>query len=84
MKMTKANVAEYADKHSLEAVQIDGIPEGFSWKVADIQIGEDTHIGEYIAFAPLNSWDDERGNRLRAPTKQELLDFYKKYTKNHA
>lgn len=53
MKITRANVADYAEKHGLEPVQIDGIPEGFSFKEPDITIGDIEHKGRIIRFKPM-------------------------------
>ena len=33
-------------------VQIDGIPEGFSYKKADINIDGEEYVGDYVAFIP--------------------------------
>lgn len=58
MMMTRANVEAYANKHGLSPVQIDGIPEGFSWIEPDIKIGSVTHKGRIIKFSPLKDWAD--------------------------
>ncbi len=59
MKITRANVEEYANKHGLEPIQIDEIPEGFSFKEPDVKIGKATHKGRIIKFKPLADWQDE-------------------------
>ncbi len=50
MRNTRANVSERA-KH-LTPIQIDGIPEGFSFKVDDVTIGGKLHKGQYVAYIP--------------------------------
>lgn len=58
MKATRANVEEYAKNKGYEPVQIDGIPEGFSWKEPDITIG-DVHIeGRIVKFQPLVEFNE--------------------------
>jgi hypothetical protein len=59
MKITRANVEVYAKKLGLEPVQIDGIPEGFSFKEPDLTIGDKTHKGRIIKFKPLAEWEDK-------------------------
>lgn len=78
MKITHANVAEYAEKNGLEPIQIDGIPEGFSFKEPDVTIGEKEHIGQYVSFAPMKDWDFNQ-SMIRAETIEELVTVYKKY-----
>ncbi len=53
MKATRANVEEYALNKGLEPVQIDGIPEGFSFREADVTIDGIEHKGRIITFEPL-------------------------------
>ncbi len=57
MRITRANVEAYALKNGWEAIQIDGIPEGFAWKMPDVEIGEVLHKGKIIKFKPLGEWD---------------------------
>lgn len=52
MTNTRSNVQSFALNEGYEPIQIDGIPEGFSFKMPDIQIGDSYHIGECIAFIP--------------------------------
>lgn len=59
MKWTRASVEKYALENGLEPIQIDGIPEGFSWKEPDITIGGVFHEGKIIKFKPLADWQDE-------------------------
>lgn len=77
MKITRANVAEYAQKCGLEPVQIDGIPEGFSFKQPGITVGSSFHEGEYIAFVPLREWEDEKSS-VRAITVTALQTLFKR------
>ncbi len=74
MKITRANIQEYVVSHGLEEVQIDGIPEGFSFKEPDITISDKPIKGNYLAFIPLS--DGERGSRVTAATVGELLELY--------
>lgn len=71
MKITHANVQAWAKERGLEPVQIDGIPEGFSFKEPDITIGDEDHIGGYVAYVPLSEWV-----AVYAPTTNELLTKY--------
>lgn len=56
MKATRANVAEYAEKKGLTLEHQDGIPEGFSWREPDLQIGEKLHKGRLVTFEPLKEF----------------------------
>lgn len=58
MKITRANLELYAQSKGLEPVQIDGIPEGFSFVEPDITIKGITHKGRIIKFKPLADWQD--------------------------
>jgi len=58
MKITRANVKDYADKHGLNPDWEDGYPEGFVWREDDITIGGKTHKGRKIKFKPLEEWDE--------------------------
>lgn len=53
MKITRANVEQYAKEKGYEPVQIDGIPEGFSFIEPDITIGDILHKGRIVKFKPL-------------------------------
>lgn len=79
MKVTLANVTEYVKALGYEPVQIDGIPEGFSFKAPNLTIGDKEHIGGYVAFIPLRSWEEI--SRINAPTQERLLEIYNKETK---
>jgi len=72
MKATRATVEEYANSKGLEPVQIDSIPEGFSFKEPDITIAGVEHKGQYIAFFPLSEWSS-----VKAETIEQLLQGYK-------
>lgn len=57
MKITRANLLEYAIRKGLEPIHIDGVPEGFSWKEPDLQIGETFIKGKIINFKPLGDYE---------------------------
>lgn len=59
MKITRANVEQYAEKKGLTPYQIDGIPEGFSFIEPGIRIGGISHLGRIIKFKPLADWQDK-------------------------
>lgn len=59
MKITRANVEKYVKEKGLEPIQIDGIPEGFSWKEPDININRKQIKGRIIKFKPLGEWDKD-------------------------
>lgn len=59
MKLTIADVRKIAEDTGLEPIQIDGIPEGFSYKRPDVTIGKEVHKGTYLAFIPLRLWNNE-------------------------
>lgn len=52
MKNTRANVEEYAKSKGYTPIQIDGIPEGFSFSIPNLQIGEINHLGGFVAYIP--------------------------------
>lgn len=75
MQNTLANLKQYAENASLESVQIDGIPEGFSYKVADVTINDAEgnpveHKGPYVAFVP-NAFGEIRAEKI-----EDLLTAY--------
>lgn len=70
MKHTLENIKGNVDAHGLEIVQIDGIPEGFSYRFPDITIGETTYPGHYLAFVPLTE------KIIRAKTEEGLVENY--------
>jgi len=57
MRVTRANVEEYAKSKGWEPIQIDGTPEGFAWQEPDVTIGDKQHKGRIIKFEPLQEWD---------------------------
>lgn len=59
MLITRANVEQYAKEKGLEPIQIDRIPEGFSWQEPDIKIGDKEIKGRIIKFKPLGEWDKD-------------------------
>lgn len=59
MKITRANVEEYAKDKGLESIQIDGITEGFSWLEPDLQIGDKFIRGRIVTFKPMADWQDK-------------------------
>lgn len=83
MKVTHYTAQLYAQQNGLEPMQIDSIPEGFSFKVPDITIGGRLHEGDYIAFIPLTEWG-ELGHKVTARTEFGLQELYKVATKSHA
>jgi len=58
MKITKANVEKYIENKGYEPIQIDGIPEGFSFKEPSVNINGVEHQGRIIKFKPLSDWQD--------------------------
>ena len=72
MNNTRANVEERAIRLGLEYVQIDGIPEGFSFKRPDIHIGNAIHKGEYVLYVP------GKVQTIIRKTKEELLQAYER------
>lgn len=71
MKHTRVNVEHEAKQKGLEPIQIDGIPEGFSFKAPDVQIGETLHKGQYVAFVPMTE------SVVWSYDMDKLLEFYK-------
>lgn len=59
MKITRASAESRADLLGLEPVQIDGIPEGFSFKEPSITIGGSEIPGRIIKYKPMGDWQDE-------------------------
>lgn len=75
MRSTFASVQKQAVKLGWTPVQLDGIPDGFSYKTPDLTIGDVMHQGRYAAFVPLNN--DEV--RVYGDTAEELLKNYNQY-----
>lgn len=76
MKITRAQVRTWAEERGLGPIQIDGIPEGFSFKEPDINIGGVEHAGKYVAYIPLSDWVS-----VYADDTQDLLT---RYNEKHA
>lgn len=77
MKWTRAYVEEYAKGRGLEPVQIDGIPEGFSFIGPDIQIGDVWHGGYFYAFIP-NGDTENKETLIQEKSPFELLEKFNK------
>lgn len=77
--VTRVSAEEYAQAQGLEPVQIDGIPEGFSFRAPDIQIGDNHYQGGYVALLPRKNWSTSP--IVRAETGRELLNLYNKNVK---
>lgn len=71
-KITRVNIGKYVESKGLKAIQIDGIPEGFSFIEPDIKIGDKVHTGKLVAFVPLTHEVIESFNM------NELLENYNK------
>lgn len=59
MKITRANVEEYAETRGFDPIQLDGTPEGFVWSEPSVTIGTQVHKGRIIKFKPLGDWDKD-------------------------
>lgn len=79
MKVTLASIEDRIKNKGYEPVQIDGIPEGFSFKEPDITIGGEFHEGKYVAFIPLKEWDTET-SQVWSYSMKGLLEIYKAIT----
>lgn len=76
MKLTYAQLKEFAATHGLELVVTDWIPDGFAYKEPDLTIGETEHQGQYVAYIPLSDWEC-----VRASSLEDLQTKYKNYGK---
>lgn len=72
MKATRANVEKYAADKGYIPVQIDSIPEGFSFREPDLQVGDVTYKGRYVAFLPNEEW-----HVISVERPEDLLKEYK-------
>jgi hypothetical protein len=70
MKYTRANI-----RNNFESIQIDGIPEGFSFKEPDITISGIIHKGSYRVYVPLTDII------LLAPNEEEILEIWTRTNK---
>ncbi len=57
MKTTRANVEKYCLAKGYTLEQKDSIPEGFSWREPDLQIGDKLHKGRLVTFKPLEEFE---------------------------
>jgi hypothetical protein len=75
MKNTLANVKPRAEEAGYIPIQIDGIPEGFSYITPLLQIGNNITGDDYVAFVP-------NGTAIvKATTIKELLELYNTWQK---
>ncbi len=58
MKATRANVERYCLDKDYKPIQIDSIPEVFSWIEPDIEIGGVIHKGRVVKFKPLAEFNE--------------------------
>jgi len=56
MKITRQDVEKYVAGRPMSEVQVDGIPDGFAFKYADVNIGGKEVLGSLIAYVPLSNW----------------------------
>lgn len=80
MKITHANVTHYASVIGLVPFQIDGIPEGFSYKEPDVSVGGEVKQGRIMIFHPMLEWDQIGAIEYREQPKpkKSILDHYLK------
>lgn len=71
MRVTRANVEKYAQEKGLHPVQINGIPEGFSFIEDPVTIGGLTYVGNYIGFIPLSDWV-----MVKSPIVKDFIKMY--------
>lgn len=71
MKITRADVEVWSKERGLESIQVDGIPEGFSFKEPDLNIGSRNYFGKYVAYIPLSNW-----TIIYSPTIEQLIKEY--------
>ncbi len=77
MKTTRVSIEEMIVPLGLTPVQVDGIPEGFSYQTPVLTIGKRECGGDYVAYIPLS-------NPLRSvmsPSIETLQTLYKAETK---
>lgn len=73
MKITRQQSARFAEINKLVPAQIDGIPEGFSWKSEPIQIGNRYVGSEYFALVPNGHYSEDI---VHALNEEDLLVNY--------
>ncbi len=57
MKATRASVEQWANDKGLEPVQIDGTPEGFSFKEPALTVNDVEHKGRIFKIKPLSEFE---------------------------
>lgn len=67
---TRQNVEDIALTKGYTPIQVDGIPEGFSFKEPNITIGGVEHEGNLVAFIP------GKDRKVWAINKEFLLQVY--------
>lgn len=67
---TAAYVREIAEREGLIPIQVDGIPEGFSYITPSLTIGDHTYGDQYVAFVPMTEY------RAHAVTLPGILNNY--------
>lgn len=78
MKITRANVQQYAEEKGYEPIQVNGIPEGFSFKIPGLTIDGKEIGGGYIAFIPNGDWNDPFATVITGENVEKLLNYYNK------
>lgn len=76
--ITKASVDEYVKENGLTPVQIDGIPEGFVFRGADLEVGGIEHRGSWIFFTPFQKWSEGIHHVDGKMSREDLSKFYNK------
>lgn len=75
MNATRASIEKFT--RDLLPIQVDGIPEGFSFAKEGKTIGGVTYADSYVAFVPLQEIEP-----ITAQTIEELLIKYNNAKKN--
>lgn len=73
MKVTRSNVQKYAIEKGFHPIQVDGIPEGFSYESDGIHIGVNYFQGQKFAFIPLKDWSK---GIVQENNTEDLLNSY--------
>lgn len=82
MKVTAALAERFGREKGLDPIQVDGVPEGFSFREPDLTIGSLTHKGGYVALIPLASFlSGEEVPMVKSETLGTLVELYKEETK---
>ena len=77
MIWTRASVELDANDKGLEPVQVDGIPEGFSWKQPDVTVGDVLHVGKYVVYGPLGL------DVVECRKQQDMVNIYNSFKRNN-